>query len=116
MALYEKLKGVPDAIAKAHGRWYDPWGIASTTYHTVTGAPTAKEKRAQARQVNDQIKAYSEQTRIAKEELDQKRASAAAEKRRINEKQIRALRGSYRSKSILNAEVSEPGMNTKLGD
>lgn len=102
----------------------DPWGIASKTYdvvtdayHRLSGVPTSKERRNQARDINDQIKAYKEQTNLAREELNQKRAAEVTEKRRINEKQIRSLRNTYRSRGLLGGEASadEAGMTSKLG-
>lgn len=104
--------------------WYDPWGIASKTadvatdiYHRVTGVPTAKERRTERHAINDQIKAYKEQTNLAREELNAKRAAEVTEKRRVNEKQIRALRNTYRSRGLLGGQVTptEEGMTSKLG-
>jgi len=83
-------------------RWYDPFGVASSTYHAVTGAPTAQEKRAQANAVNAQVNAYKEQTRMAQEEINAKRGEMAVEKRRVQEKQIRSLRRSFRPAGFLN--------------
>lgn len=73
------------------------WDAATDLYHEFTGIPTADEKRNQQRAINDQIQAYKEQTELTRKELDQKRSEEAAEKRRIEEKQIRALRRNYRS-------------------
>lgn len=106
--------------------WYDPYGKISDFYHRVTGIPTAKERRAtkkfqlnEQQAINDQIKAYREQTQIAREELNQKRASELIEKRRINEKQIRALRNNFRAQGLLGgrqlSETDQSGMTSKLG-
>ncbi len=50
----------------------------------------------QNKMVNDQIKAYKEQTALTRQQLDQTRAAQEVEKRRIQEKQIRSLRSNYR--------------------
>ncbi len=88
--------------------WYDPWGVVSSVYHGVTGAPTAKEKRDQANLVSEQINAYKSQTAMAQDEIRRKQGEQAAEKRRIQEKQIRGLRRNFRPAGFLNtsADVS----------
>lgn len=97
--------------------WYDPWGIASETYHAVTGTPTESQKRQQANEVNAQVKAYKDQTEITRQEMATKSAETANEKRRVEEKQIRSLRNNYRAQSFLGAQdSSQSGMTNKLGD
>ncbi len=105
-------------------KWWDPagiltksWDISTTLYHKATGIPTEKEKRRERHQINDQIRAYKEQSNLAREQLNEVRAQKEAEKRRVNEKQIRALRGTYRSRGLLGGQVTptEEGMSTKLG-
>lgn len=85
----------------------------------ITHNPSAAERREQATLVNDQIKAYKEQTNLAKEQLAQKRNEQVAEKRKINEKQIRALRNSYGPAGFLNNakkdDVVVGGMTQNLG-
>lgn len=96
--------------------WYDPWGVASEVYHAATGAPTADEKRNQAKAVSDQVKAYQEQTQITRDELSQKKNEVQAQKRRVDEKQIRFLRRNYRPQGFLGSQQSsEPDMSSKLG-
>ena len=73
-----------------------PNELASDVYHKATGAPTAAEKRDQANMMNEQIRAYREQTELAKKQMDDARAAKDVEKRRINEKQIRSLRNNFR--------------------
>lgn len=69
--------------------------------HGVTGLPTARERRSQQNIMSEQIKAYREQTAIAKSEIDRKRGEEVIEKRRINEKQIRSLRRNFRPAGFL---------------
>lgn len=95
-------------------RWYDPWGISSETYHLVTHAPTAAEKRVQMNAIQDQVKFYKDQTAIAESETARKRDEMSAEKRRINEKQIRALRRSSRPSGFMEAGRGDE-LNTQLG-
>jgi hypothetical protein len=85
----------------------------------ILGRPSAAEKREQANVINDQIQAYKNQTEITQRELQSKQAEQAAEKRRINEKQIRTLRNSYRPNisGFLNNQALGvgSGLNNKLG-
>lgn len=95
----------------------DPLGITSNLYHAATGTPTAQERRSQQNAVNDQIKAYREQTEITKSEIARKKNEEVAEKRRIEEKQIRSLRRN-RGSSLLGTQPTndnDAGMTTKLG-
>ena len=48
---------------------------ATDLAHYVTGIPTSDEKRNQQKMMNDQIKAYKEQTEITKKELANKKES-----------------------------------------
>lgn len=71
----------------------------------------------QNRQVNAQIKAYKDQTALTRQQLDQTRNEQAVERRRVQEKQIRALRSNYRPAGGL-LGVGQPAtgdMNTQLG-
>jgi phage shock protein A len=71
------------------------------------------------RLMNQQIKDYQEQTRITKEELARAKDEKIAEKRRINEKQIRSLRGGKSSSrgflGSSNPDAQSPGMSSQLG-
>jgi hypothetical protein len=66
--------------------------------------------------INDQIKAYKDQTELSRAELNKTRNEQAIEKRRIQEKQIRSLRRNYRSTGILGTvQTTPPDMSDKLG-
>jgi phage shock protein A len=81
---------------------------------TITG----KGDRDQKKLLNQQMKDYQEQSRITKEELAKARGAEVAEKRRIQEKQIRSLRGKASSRGFLgssNAESGNQGLGTQLG-
>ncbi len=69
---------------------------AGALFNKITGNPSAAEKREQANMVNEQIRAYKDQTAITEKQIADVQSQKLAEKRRINEKQIRSLRGSYR--------------------
>jgi hypothetical protein len=74
--------------------------------------------RDQRDMVNAQIKAYQDQTAMARQQLDEARAATDAEKRRVNEKQIRALRRNYRAQGAGMLGVGQPAnqdMDAKLG-
>jgi len=77
----------------------------------------SRHKEAEARyMMNDQMKQYKEQTELTKQELNRARDEKEAEKRRIEEKQIRTLRRNYRTAGILGGSSnSQPDMNDKLG-
>lgn len=80
------------------------------------GLPTSAEKEAQARMMNEQIRSYREQTELTRRELAAKRDETAAQKRRINEKQIRSLRRTTRAQGLLGASQSnEADISSKLG-
>ncbi len=101
----------------------DPFGtlskandIGTNNFHAATGIPTAESKRAAASQIENQVKAYKEQSELARQEIDTKRGEIAAEKRRVNEKQIRSLRRSHSVNGFLgSAQTEQPGMSDKLG-
>lgn len=86
---------------------YDPW-------------KSRQADRDQRDMVNAQIKAYQDQTALAKQQLDEARAQTDAEKRRVNEKQIRTLRRNYRAQGASAGllGVGQPAngdMDAKLG-
>ena len=83
----------------------------------VFGIPDASEKRKQASMMNDQIKAYKDQSELTRNELNATRGAQDVEKRRIQEKQIRTLRRNYRPAGILGAgnTSSEADVSSKLG-
>ena len=84
--------------------------------HNVTGIPTADARRNQAREIADQIQAYKNQTELSRQELATKKNEEIAEKRRIEEKQIRSLRRNYRAQSLLGTQdTNQPDMSSKLG-
>jgi len=103
--------------------WLDPFKIidrGSSIISNAIGRQTASEKRAAQNMMNEQIKAYKDQTNLAREELNRKQGEMKSEKRRIEEKQIRHLRRSYRPSGFLNNqqnEVGNPetGVSAKLG-
>lgn len=90
-------------------------------FNRITGHLSAAERREQANQVNEQVKAYKEQSNLAKSELDRVRGEQATEKRRINEKQIKQLRRHFRPAGLLDhareAKAEQPigGINQNLG-
>ena len=94
------------------------WDVGTDVAHAVTGIPTADQRRNDQKAMNDQIKAYREQTEITKQEIARKKGEELAEKRRIEEKQIRGLRRNYRGAGggMLGASSSgEADMSAKLG-
>lgn len=70
--------------------------------------------------MQDQIDAFNKQTALEKEELDKVRNEQAVEKKRINDKQIRALRSRYRtagggSGALGSGEPATSDMSSQLG-
>lgn len=91
---------------------------------SLVGIPTREDRDKANRMMNDQIRAYREQTELSKKELDRLSKEKATEKRRIEEKQIRALRTRSSSRGLLgggggtnpsSAGANESGMANKLG-
>lgn len=64
--------------------------------NAVTGRTSAADKRTQQYAINDQIKAYKDQTALTEQQIKQAQESKDVLKRQVQEKQIRALRGNYR--------------------
>jgi hypothetical protein len=96
--------------------WDKIWDKATDFGHYVTGIPTADERRNQQKMMNDQVKFYKEQSEISKKEIATKKNEEVAQKRRIEEKQIRSLRRNYRAQGFLGGQASsQPDMNQKLG-
>ena len=77
-----------------------------------------ESERQQRQMINDQISAYKEQTELSRQALDETRAATEAEKRRVQEKQIRALRRSNRAQFPGMLGMGQPAQqdtSTKLG-
>jgi len=94
------------------------WTKVRDTWTNVSslGLYNREKDLEQARLVNSQIKAYQDQTNLAKQQLDQSRKSTEAESRRVQEKQIRSLRRNYRVQGLLG--VGNPAtqdMSNQLG-
>jgi len=77
----------------------------------------SRREEADARYaINDQIKAYKDQSNLAREELNKARATEEVQKRRIQEKQIRSLRRNYRPAGMLGVGAQPSGdVNQNLG-
>jgi len=91
-----------------------PFKMGKGILDTITGQPSKQEKEL----MNEQMKAYKEQTALTKEELNRAKDQQVAEKRRIQEKQIRALRGRSSSRGFLGTtspEAMTPGTSPRLG-
>jgi len=92
-------KGELDVFNKYGGN--QSTNFAGGIVNKMTGNPSAKDKRAQQQSMNDQIKAYRDQSELAQQQINEAKSSQDIEKRRIQEKQIRSLRRSYRPAGIL---------------
>ena len=88
--------------------------ISSKIWHAATGTPSSAEKRKQQQLMNQQIKDYQAQTELSKNELARAKDEQVAEKRRIQEKQIRSLRRTSSSKGFLGS-MSDEQAPSKLG-
>jgi len=95
------------------GLWSKIKDVGTDILHAVTGIPTADERRNAQRAMNDQLKAYRDQTELTRNEINRKQGEQIAEKRRIEEKQIRSLRRNYRAPGFLGQGQSD--MSSKLG-
>jgi len=93
--------------------WGKIWDIGTDIAHGLTGTPTAAQKRDTMSAANNQIDMYKKQTEIASSALASAKNEQDAQKRRIEEKQIRGLRRNFQSSSLL--DNSDSGMSDKLG-
>jgi hypothetical protein len=93
--------------------------------NAITGRPSAAEKRTQQYAVNDQIRAYKEQTELSNQQIKAAQDEKTVEKRKVNEKQIRSLRNNFRPAGgfLNNQNASSPSslgnsgtLPTKLGN
>lgn len=90
--------------------------VATDLYHKFTGIPTEDEKRNQMKLMNEQMKAYKDQTELTRQAINEKRNAEQIEKRRIEEKQIRSLRRNYSSQGFLGGNTpTQPDMTSDLG-
>ena len=105
-------RSIEKGVKSVTKNFLDPGGLVSDAWHGLTGSPTAKQMRAQMNLANEQMNLYREQTRIAQEELDRKRDEMAAEKRRVEEKQVRSLRRNFRPAGFLD---NQDDLSNKLG-
>jgi hypothetical protein len=75
-----------------------------------------REEADQRYMIQDQMKAYKDQAELTRQEIDRKRSEGAAEKRRVEEKQIRGLRRNYRPAGLLGSGASPTSdTTTQLG-
>lgn len=88
-----------------------PYNVGKGIYNSITG-------HEQQKLMNQQMKDYKEQSEITKKELNAAKDSQIAEKRRIQEKQIRSLRGRGSSRGFLGSSdpsAGNEGMSSQLG-
>lgn len=111
--------GLLGGIAAGVGGFFDSVTDKATDLgHSLTGTPTADEKRASQKLIRDQMSAYKEQTELTRKQLNDTRNEVNSEKRKVQEKQIRSLRRGYSSHGTGMLGVSEPAatdMTNTLG-
>jgi hypothetical protein len=99
--------------------WWTDLRDAYEQFQTAGLYDPKASRRAEADQrymMQDQMKAYKDQTELTRQEIDRKRAEGAAEKRRVEEKQIRSLRRNYRPQGLLGSGASPTAdTTTQLG-
>lgn len=81
-------------------KWLDPlkgWDHFTDFLHSVTGVPTAEQKRNTARMVSDQMNAYKKQTELADSMIEQKRQEQLMSRRRLDEKMVKSVRSRFGS-------------------
>jgi hypothetical protein len=91
-----------------------PFKMGKGILDSLTGQPSSAEKKL----MKEQMQAYRDQSELTKNEINRAKDEQVAEKRRIQEKQIRALRGRASSRGFLGTtspEASTPGTSAKLG-
>jgi hypothetical protein len=109
---WEGIKDVASGISRAT---IEPvLGIAGK----IAGIPSASDRRKAAADLQDQVRAYREQTELTRQELNRASQEQDVQKRRVNEKQIRSLRRNYRSAGVLGTGSNPSTQNdtsAKLG-
>lgn len=91
-------------------------GVISMSLSSFKNNGVFSDLYNRAKDFTDQIRDYKAQTELTRQEMATKSNEVNAEKRRVEEKQIRALRGNYRGQSLLGAQSSnQNGMSDKLG-
>lgn len=111
MSLFEELYYVATAPLKMVG---DVMKSAEAAFGKKKEAHVHK---SQKQMLNDQIKSYQEQTELSKQEMNRAKDSQDAEKRRIQEKQIKAVRRQSSMRGFLGTSGDEmdTGVNSTLG-
>lgn len=104
MSIWDAVKGIGKGILDVVKQPFD------LGRELITGQ-SKNDIKKQQQMMNDQIKAYNEQTKIAKEEMQRAKDSQVAEKRRIQEKQIRSLRRNASSRGFLGTSNDMAAMN-----
>jgi hypothetical protein len=113
MSFWNTIKDVVESPITAVG------GLVSGLASSFLGKQ-GKGDSDERNMINDQIKAYRDQTELTRQQLATTQAAQDVERRRIEQKQIRALRGTYRSAGLGAGLLGSAGgtgsdMNTKLG-
>jgi predicted XRE-type DNA-binding protein len=81
--------------------WDDIGDIGGSVWHGITGTPSEADKRAARQSMQAQIDFYKQQTEMEQSEIARKQGEQLAEKRRVEEKQIRSLRRNFRPAGFL---------------
>lgn len=102
MSLWDVVKGIGKGITNIVKQPFD------LGRKLITGQ-SQNDIKKQQQLMNDQIKAYQDQSNIARDEMNRAKDSQVAEKRRIQEKQIRALRRNASSRGFLGTSNSTLG-------
>lgn len=91
-----------------------PIGFAEKEFNTAKNyilpdnSAAQKAQQAQQQQLNDAINAYKEQTALTQKQLADAQAQTDATKRQVAEKQIRALRSTYRAQPAGILGIGQP--------
>lgn len=97
---------------------FDSLGDAlGSVWHAVSGTMNEDDKRNARYAMQDQINLYRKQTELSESEIARKRSEEIVEKRRIEEKQIRALRRNFSPGGFLDSGSVGSGapISDKLG-
>lgn len=100
MSWWTKIRDVGEGVLTGGiaGLWNKNIGNwEGSLFNKVTGRPNAAQQRAQQQQIQDQVKAYQDQTNLERKQIDDARSAEESQKRLIQQKQIRNLRRSYRA-------------------
>ncbi len=89
------------------------WDKITDIAHSVTGIPTADDKRNIEKRQRDQMAGYKREREVAEYEIKRRRDQELRERSRLDEKRVRHLRHNYASDGFLGGDAQNLSGETK---